>query len=81
MLALVTDAVLRLYSTRYQKDPVALNCFYLRKTDIKPFVVEVQDVKTSSKGYCVVRASLLQPKSDEEVHPSQSSSHAREISS
>ncbi|CDS03968.1 hypothetical protein LRAMOSA06923 [Lichtheimia ramosa] len=62
VLALVTDAVLRHFSTKFQQDPVALNCFYLRKTSVGPYIVEIQDVKTSSKGYCVVRASLLQAK-------------------
>lgn len=67
-MALVTDAVLRHFSSKFQKDPVALNCFYLRKTSVGPYIVEIQDVKTSSKGYCVVRASLLQAKVSDFPH-------------
>ncbi|KAI8139791.1 thioesterase-like superfamily-domain-containing protein [Fennellomyces sp. T-0311] len=60
VIALVTDSVLRHFSQKYQKDPIALNCFYMHKTSIGPFVVAIQNLKTSKKGYCLVRASLLQ---------------------
>ncbi|KAI9315463.1 thioesterase-like superfamily-domain-containing protein [Dichotomocladium elegans] len=62
VLALITGAVLDYFSTKHQRDPVALNCFYLRKTEVGPFVVEIEHMKMSAKGYCLVRARLLQAK-------------------
>ncbi|KAI9496759.1 thioesterase-like superfamily-domain-containing protein [Zychaea mexicana] len=60
VIALVTDAALRHFENKHQHDPVALNCFYMHKTSLGPFVVSIKNLKTSKKGYCLVQASLLQ---------------------
>ncbi|KAI8338474.1 thioesterase-like superfamily-domain-containing protein [Chlamydoabsidia padenii] len=64
VLSVLFDAVLRLYSERYQVDPIALNAFFLRKTEIKGVVIEIQDVKKTGKGYCVTKAVLKQHKTN-----------------
>ncbi|KAI9495255.1 thioesterase-like superfamily-domain-containing protein [Zychaea mexicana] len=64
VLAIVTDAVLRHFSGKHQKDPIALNCFFMHKTEVGPCVVAIEDLKTSKKGYWLVKASLLQPVTD-----------------
>ncbi|KAI8096750.1 thioesterase-like superfamily-domain-containing protein [Halteromyces radiatus] len=61
VLSVMFDSVLRHYSTRYQVDPIALNCFFLRKTDLGSLVVEVSDIKVSRKGYCLTKAVIKQP--------------------
>lgn len=56
------NSVMHHYSKRYQKDAVAMNCFFTTKTTIGACVVEVEDIKKSSKGYCLSRVLLKQPK-------------------
>lgn len=56
------NSVMHHYSKRHQKDPVAMNCFFTTKTMIGACVVEVEDIKKSSKGYCLSRVLLKQPK-------------------
>ncbi|KAG1177850.1 hypothetical protein G6F70_002193 [Rhizopus microsporus] len=60
--SIVLDSVLRHFSTKYQQDPIAMNCFFLKKTDIGHLIVEITEIKMSSKGYCIVRASVKQRK-------------------
>ncbi|KAI8969204.1 thioesterase-like superfamily-domain-containing protein [Mycotypha africana] len=60
--SIVTDSVLQHFSDNYQKDLVALNCFYFSKTIPGPLIVEIEELKMSKKGYCVVRALLKQKK-------------------
>ncbi|KAI8388352.1 thioesterase-like superfamily-domain-containing protein [Radiomyces spectabilis] len=62
VVALMTDSVLQHFSQRYQKHTVALNCFFFRKTLAAPFIIEIEPLKMSSKGYCVVKVSLKQSK-------------------
>jgi hypothetical protein len=76
VLSILFDSVLRLYSDRYQVDPIALNAFFLRKTETKGVIIEIHDVKVNRKGYCVTRATLKQSskhpepiKSLAEYHP------------
>ncbi|CAO3598288.1 unnamed protein product [Absidia cylindrospora] len=59
------DSVLRLYSERYQVDPVALNCFFLRKTEMTAIIIEIKDIKVNRKGYCVTQATIKQTKSSQ----------------
>ncbi|KAI9028126.1 thioesterase-like superfamily-domain-containing protein [Phycomyces nitens] len=54
------DSVLQRYETLYQNHPIALNCFFLRKTIPGPVLIEIQDIKMSGKGYCLSRAVLRQ---------------------
>ncbi|KAG2203011.1 hypothetical protein INT47_013227 [Mucor saturninus] len=46
----------------HQTDPVALNCFFFNKTLGGNYIVEIEELKMSGKGYCVVRAILKQTK-------------------
>ncbi|KAI8137317.1 thioesterase-like superfamily-domain-containing protein [Fennellomyces sp. T-0311] len=62
ILAIITDAVLRHFEEKHQKDPIAMNGFFLHKSEVAPTVVAIQDLKTSRKGYCLVKAMLFQPK-------------------
>ncbi|KAI7847771.1 thioesterase-like superfamily-domain-containing protein [Circinella umbellata] len=64
VIALVTDAALRHFSNKHQHDPVALNCFYMHKTSVGPFVISIKTLKSSKKGYCLVQASLLQKENE-----------------
>ncbi|KAI9252913.1 thioesterase-like superfamily-domain-containing protein [Phascolomyces articulosus] len=64
ILSIITDSVLRHFSDKHQKDPVAMNGFFLHKSEVGPCVIAIQDLKTSRKGYCLVKASLLQPIKD-----------------
>ncbi|CAO3625854.1 unnamed protein product [Cunninghamella echinulata] len=50
------------YSKRFQVDPIGLNCFFLRKSEKKPLVIEIQDMKVNSKGYCFSKAAIKQHK-------------------
>jgi hypothetical protein len=49
-----------MFSKRYQSDPVALNCFFFKKTLPGHHVIEIEELKMSKKGYCVVRACIKQ---------------------
>ncbi|ORX45250.1 hypothetical protein DM01DRAFT_1386593 [Hesseltinella vesiculosa] len=60
VVSMMLDSVLRHFETRHQKHPVSMDCFYLAKTAVGPFVVEIQELKMSTKGYCVCRAELKQ---------------------
>ncbi|KAH8549655.1 thioesterase-like superfamily-domain-containing protein [Umbelopsis sp. PMI_123] len=60
--SVMLHAVMQHYSKRYQKDPVAMNCFFTSKTRPAPCIVEIEDIKTSGKGYCLSRAVLKQSK-------------------
>lgn len=56
------DAVLQHYSQRYQVDPIALNAFFLRKSELGAVIVEIEDLKVNRKGYCVSKAAIKQTK-------------------
>ena len=66
-MSIITDAVLRHFSDKHQKDPIAMNGFFLHKSEIGPCVIAIQDLKTSKKGYCLVKASMLQPINDKSL--------------
>ncbi|KAG2189355.1 hypothetical protein INT44_004497, partial [Umbelopsis vinacea] len=59
--SVMMNSVMQHYSKRHQKDPIAMNCFFTTKTKIGPCIVEVEDMKRSSKGYCLSRVLLKQP--------------------
>lgn len=61
-MAIIIDSVLRYFSDKYQTDPVALNCFFFSKTIPGHLIIEIDELKMSRKGYCVVRAILKQRK-------------------
>lgn len=61
-MSIITDSVIRLFSDRHQTDPVALNCFFFNKTLAGNLVIEIEELKMSKKGYCIVRAVLKQTK-------------------
>lgn len=67
VLGLAFDAVLKHTSQWFQTDPVALNAFYLRKTELGPCIVEIETIKPSKKGYVVLRFGLKQTKGKEKV--------------
>ncbi|KAG0747621.1 hypothetical protein G6F57_001866 [Rhizopus arrhizus] len=60
--SILLGSVMDHFSQKHQKDPIAMNCFYFKKSAIGHFIVEVTEIKMSKKGYCVVRASLKQKK-------------------
>ncbi|KAI8339589.1 thioesterase-like superfamily-domain-containing protein [Chlamydoabsidia padenii] len=60
VVCVMFDSVLDHYSQRYQSDPVALNAFFLRKSQVGSIIVEIQDLKTNRKGYCVSKAVIKQ---------------------
>ncbi|KAI8093590.1 thioesterase-like superfamily-domain-containing protein [Halteromyces radiatus] len=62
VVSLLLDSVLRHFEQRFQKHPISLHCFFFGKTLPGNFIVEIEDLKTSGKGYCVCRASLKQYK-------------------
>ncbi|KAF7728132.1 hypothetical protein EC973_006647 [Apophysomyces ossiformis] len=62
VLSVMMDSILRHYANRYQKHPIAMNAFFLRKTTFGPVVLEIEDIKVSRKGYCLSRTMLKQPK-------------------
>ncbi|CAO3610102.1 unnamed protein product [Cunninghamella blakesleeana] len=66
MVSILMDAMIRHYSKRYQVDPLGVNCFFLRKSEKKRLVVEIQDVKVNSKGVCFSKASVKQHKDKDE---------------
>ncbi|KAI8072890.1 thioesterase-like superfamily-domain-containing protein [Gongronella butleri] len=53
-------AVLEHFTGKRQQDPVAMNTFFLRKTEFAPVIVEVQDLKMSRRGYCTSQVTLKQ---------------------
>ncbi|KAI9262744.1 thioesterase-like superfamily-domain-containing protein, partial [Sporodiniella umbellata] len=53
-------SVLDHFSNRHQVDPVALNSFFFQKTAVGGCIVEIEELKMTRKGYCVVRARLMQ---------------------
>ncbi|KAI7846721.1 thioesterase-like superfamily-domain-containing protein [Circinella umbellata] len=59
ILATITDSVLRHFSDKHQKDPVAMNGFFLHKSEIGPCVIAIEDLKTSKKGYCLDKSFIL----------------------
>lgn len=59
-MGLILDSAINHFSQRHQVDPVALNCFFLNKTSPGHLIIEIEHVKMSSKGYCVIRASIKQ---------------------
>ncbi|KAI9274839.1 thioesterase-like superfamily-domain-containing protein [Phascolomyces articulosus] len=62
VVALSLSAVLDHFSTRYQQHPASLNTFFFKKTEAGPFIVEITELKSSKKGFVVVKAVLRQPK-------------------
>ncbi|KAI8989266.1 thioesterase-like superfamily-domain-containing protein [Pilobolus umbonatus] len=60
VMSIIMDSIMQDFSSRYQSDPIALNCFFLSKSLIGDVVVELEDIKISSKGYCLAQASLKQ---------------------
>ncbi|KAI8335669.1 thioesterase-like superfamily-domain-containing protein [Choanephora cucurbitarum] len=62
VIAVMLDAVIQHFSTRTQVDPVALNCFFFNKTLPGHLILEIDELKMSKKGYCVVRCILKQKK-------------------
>ncbi|ORZ23403.1 thioesterase-like superfamily-domain-containing protein [Absidia repens] len=70
VVSLILDSVLQNYHQRHQKHPVALNCYFFGKTLPGGFVVEIEELKSSSKGYCICRAVLKQYKNMEQPLPS-----------
>ncbi|KAI8341367.1 thioesterase-like superfamily-domain-containing protein [Chlamydoabsidia padenii] len=69
VVSLILDAVLKHYETRYQKHPVALNCYFFGKTLPGSFIVEIEELKSSGKGYCICRAVLKQYKNIDQPLP------------
>ncbi|KAI8332317.1 thioesterase-like superfamily-domain-containing protein [Chlamydoabsidia padenii] len=69
VVSLILDSVMQHYQQRHQKHPVALNCFFFGKTLPGPFIVEIEELKTSGKGYCICRAILKQYKSMDQPLP------------
>ncbi|KAI9314635.1 thioesterase-like superfamily-domain-containing protein [Dichotomocladium elegans] len=69
VIAMSLNAVIQHYSSRFQNDPIALNTFFFRPCKGGPFTVEIRDLKTSSKGYCIVEAILRQPENLNEPVP------------
>lgn len=61
-MAIIIDSVIRQFSDKHQTDPVALNCFFFSKTLPGNLIIEIDELKMSRKGYCVVRAILKQTK-------------------
>ncbi|KAI7895398.1 thioesterase-like superfamily-domain-containing protein [Mucor mucedo] len=60
VMSVIIDSVIQLFSERHQTDPVALNCFFFNKTLPGHLIIEIEELKMSRKGYCIVRASLKQ---------------------
>ncbi|KAL0092464.1 thioesterase-like superfamily-domain-containing protein [Phycomyces blakesleeanus] len=60
VVSIMLDSVLQRYEKLYQKHPISLNCFFLRKTIPGPILIEIEDIKMSGKGYCLSRAVLKQ---------------------
>ncbi|CAO3596319.1 unnamed protein product [Absidia cylindrospora] len=69
VLSNIFDAVLKHYSERYQKHPIALNSYFFGKTIPGPLVVVIQELKSSSKGYCICQAALKQHKNIQQALP------------
>ncbi|KAG0171304.1 hypothetical protein DFQ28_010787 [Apophysomyces sp. BC1034] len=67
VLSVMMDSMLQHYAERHQQHPIALNAFFLRKTSPGPVVIEIEDIKTSRKGYCLSRTMLKQPKDGQTV--------------
>jgi hypothetical protein len=61
-MGIIIDSVIQLFSDKHQSDPVALNCFFFNKTLGGNLIIEVEELKMSRKGYCIVRAILKQTK-------------------
>lgn len=59
-MAMIIDSVIQLFSERHQTDPIALNCFFFKKTLAGNVLIEIEELKMSNKGYCIVRAVLKQ---------------------
>ncbi|KAI9487814.1 MAG: thioesterase-like superfamily-domain-containing protein [Benjaminiella poitrasii] len=62
VMSIIIDSVLQHFSTKHQTDPVALNCFFFSKTIPGNLILEIEELKMSKKGYCVVRSILKQKK-------------------
>lgn len=62
VMSVIIDSVIQLFSKRHQVDPIALNCFFFKKTLPGNLIIEIEELKMSRKGYCIVRASLKQSK-------------------
>ncbi|KAG2185984.1 hypothetical protein INT43_002422 [Umbelopsis isabellina] len=58
----ILHAVMQHYSQRHQKDPIAMNLFFMAKTRPGPCVIEITDMKQSKKGYCLSQAIFRQTK-------------------
>lgn len=58
----ILHAVMQHYSQRHQKDPIAMNLFFMAKTRPGPCVIEITDMKQSKKGYCLSQAIFRQLK-------------------
>ncbi|KAG1045497.1 hypothetical protein G6F25_000753 [Rhizopus arrhizus] len=58
--SIILGSIVDHFSTRHQTDPIAMNCFYLRKTVCGHLIIEIEEQKMNSKGYCVVSAVLKQ---------------------
>ncbi|KAI9303361.1 thioesterase-like superfamily-domain-containing protein [Cunninghamella echinulata] len=69
VVSLILDSVIQHYQPRHQKHPIALNCFFFNKTIPGSFVVEIEELKSSGKGYCICRASLKQTKNTKVPSP------------
>ncbi|CAO3591211.1 unnamed protein product [Absidia cylindrospora] len=70
VVSLILDSVLQNYQQRHQKHPVALNCYFFGKTLPGAFIVEIEELKSSGKGYCICRAVLKQYKDMDQPLPS-----------
>ncbi|KAI8374848.1 thioesterase-like superfamily-domain-containing protein [Blakeslea trispora] len=60
VIAVMLDAVIQHFSAKHQTDPVSLNCFFFSKTLPGHLILEIDELKMSKKGYCVVRCVLKQ---------------------
>ncbi|KAI8060665.1 thioesterase-like superfamily-domain-containing protein [Gilbertella persicaria] len=61
-MAIILDSVIQHFADKYQIDPVALNCFFFNKTIPGHLILEIDELKMSKKGYCIVRCILKQRK-------------------
>ncbi|KAI8638295.1 thioesterase-like superfamily-domain-containing protein [Parasitella parasitica] len=62
VMAIIIDSVIKHFAEKHQTDPVALNCFFFNKTIPGNLIIEIDELKMSKKGYCLVRAILKQRK-------------------
>lgn len=60
VLGIIIDSVIRHFASKHQTDPIALNAFFFNKTIPGHLIIEIEELKMSRKGYCIVRAILKQ---------------------